>query len=300
MPSATILVSGSSGLIGSALVQALQRAGHQVLRMVRHESRSAYEVQWNPATGVLDPRYIGGVDVIVNLAGESIGQRWTSSRRRDIRESRIAGTQTIVAAIAKAGRPITLINASAVGYYGDCGDELLDETHAPGRGFLADVCREWEDAAIAAEARGSRVVRMRSGIVLSMKGGALPPMLQPFRMGVGGRIANGKQWLSWIDLDDMVGAIRFLIDQPTISGPVNVLSPNPVTNTEFTRIASRVLHRPAMFPVPASALRLLLGEMAEETILASQRGLPSVLLAAGFKFQNSLFEETLRKVTQPA
>ena len=298
MPPATILVSGASGLIGSALVPALERSGHRVLRLVRREPTAPNEVRWEPAGHLLDERHLADVDVIVNLAGETIGRRWTPSRRRRIHDSRVAGTDTIVAAMARAKRRITLVNGSAVGYYGDCGDETLEETHGPGRGFLADLCRQWEDSAKEATRQGGRVVMLRSGIVLSMKGGALPQMLQPFRLGVGGRIASGRQWLSWIDLDDTVRGISWLIDHSEIAGPVNLLSPNPVTNAEFTNIASRVLNRPAMFPVPASALKLLFGQMAEETILASQRAVPSVLLRSGFQFSNPTLEGTLKRIRE--
>jgi uncharacterized protein len=278
----TVAVSGSSGLIGSALVDALTRGGATVYRLVRRTSADEREITWNPSARLLDERRLANVDAIVNLAGETIGRRWTTARRRAIRESRVRGTETIAAAIVRSGRPITLINGSAVGYYGDRGAEVLDESSSNGRGYLAEVCRDWEAA--ASIAGKSRVVLLRSGVVLAANGGALPEMLRPFKLGAGGRVASGKQWLSWIDLEDMVRAIVWLIDHPTISGPVNVVAPNPITNTEFTRVAADVLRKPALVPVPAFALKLMFGEMASETILASQRAVPSVLLNSGFEF----------------
>jgi uncharacterized protein (TIGR01777 family) len=255
-----------------------------VRAMVRHATQSPREIIWNPTARLLDERALAGVDVIVNLAGETIGRRWSGGRRRAIRDSRIRGTETITAAIARMGRPITLINGSAVGYYGSRGDELLDEKSTNGRGYLAEVCRDWEAAAKVASAARSRVVMMRTGVVLAEKGGALPEMLRPFKLGVGGKVGSGKQWLSWIDIDDMAAAILWLIDHPAITGPVNMVTPNPVTNDEFTRVASEVLKKPALVPAPAFALKLLFGEMATETLLASQRALPGVLVGSGFQF----------------
>lgn len=280
----TVAITGSSGLIGGALARSLEADGCSVRRVVRHAPRRPGEVQWTPSARLLDERRLNDVDVIVNLAGETIGKRWTSSRRRAIRESRVRGTETVVGAVLRMRRPVTLINASAVGYYGSRGDEVLTEKSANGRGYLAEVCRDWESAARGASASGSRIVMLRSGVVLSRDGGALPQMLRPFTLGVGGRVGSGKQWLSWIDLEDMVRAIRFLIDRADIAGPVNVMSPNPVTNREFTSVASSVLGKPAMVPVPAIAMKLVFGEMASQTLLASQRAIPAVLAGAGFTF----------------
>lgn len=280
----TVAITGSSGLIGGALARSLEADGCNVRRVVRHAPRRPGEVQWTPSARLLDERRLNDVDVIVNLAGETIGKRWTSSRRRAIRESRVRGTETVVGAVLRMRRPVTLINASAVGYYGSRGDEVLTEKSANGRGYLAEVCRDWESAARGASASGSRIVMLRSGVVLSRDGGALPQMLRPFTLGVGGRVGSGKQWLSWIDLEDMVRAIRFLIDRADIAGPVNVMSPNPVTNREFTSVASSVLGKPAMVPVPAIAMKLVFGEMASQTLLASQRAIPAVLAGAGFTF----------------
>lgn len=288
-----VAISGSSGLIGSALVKALQDAGHRVHRLVRQPPAIREDIQWTPSARLLDERRLLDVDVVVNLAGETIGKRWTSSRRRAIKESRVRATDTVVGAILRSRRPITLINASAVGYYGDRGDLVLDEKSSNGRGYLAEICRDWEASALAARTTGSRVVLMRNGVVLSNRGGALPEMLRPFRLGVGGKIGNGRQWLSWIDLEDVVRAIQFVIERPEISGPVNVVSPNPVTNREFTATVSDVMKKPALFPVPATALRLIFGEMASETILASQRAIPTVLNAAGFQFKRPTIRDSL-------
>jgi uncharacterized protein len=292
---ATIAITGSSGLIGSALIPALEQTGREVRRIVRHPASSAGEITWNPAARLLDERRLTDVDAVVNLAGETIGKRWTPARRRAIRESRVRGAETIAGAILRTGRPITLINASAVGYYGSRGDEVLDEKSANGRGYLAEVCRDWEAAARTGAGSGARVVTMRSGVVLSSRGGALPEMLRPFKLGVGGKVGSGRQWLSWIDLGDMVRAIIWLIDHATIRGPVNVLAPNPVTNAEFTRVASEVLRKPALVPVPAFALRMMFGEMASETLLASQRAIPSALTESGFEFLHPDLRECLER-----
>ena len=293
--SPVVAIAGSSGLIGSSLAPALEAAGHRVRRIVRHAPSSPDEIQWTPQARLLDERRLADVDVVVNLAGETIGRRWNPARRRAIRESRVRGTETIAGAILRSGRPITLVNASAVGYYGSRGDEVLVETSANGRGYLAEVCRDWEGAAHGASAGGSRVVMLRSGVVLSEKGGALPEMLRPFQLGVGGRIGDGRQWLAWIDLDDMVRAIRFVIEHPRIQGPVNVVAPHPVSNREFTTAAAEVLKKPAMIPVPAFALKLAFGEMASETILASQRAMPVVLATAGFQFERPTVRESLMR-----
>jgi uncharacterized protein len=288
-----VAISGSSGLIGSALVKALQEAGHRVHRLVRHPPAMKDDIQWTPAARLLDERRLLDVDVVVNLAGETIGKRWTTTRRRAIRESRVRATETIAGAILRSRRPIGLINASAVGYYGSRGDSVLDENSPNGRGYLAEICRDWETAALAARTAASRVVMMRSGVVLSNKGGALPEMLRPFKLGVGGRIGDGRQWLSWIDLDDMVRAVQFLIGRNDISGPVNVVSPNPVSNREFTKTVSEVIKKPALFPVPAVALKMIFGEMAKETILGSQRATPARLTASGFTFNRPTLRESL-------
>ena len=297
MLSRTIVVSGASGLVGSALVPALERAGHRVLRLVRREPGTANEIRWTPSAHLFDERQLATVDVVVNLAGETIGTRWTEARRRRIRSSRIDGTDALVTAIGKIGRrPMTLINASAVGYYGDRGDDLLDETQPSGRGFLAELCREWEASAKVATRHGARVVTMRTGLVLSPTGGALATMLIPFRLGVGGRLGDGRQWMSWITLDDLIRGIAWLIEHPDISGPVNMSSPNPVINAAFTTALGKAIHRPTVFPVPGFVLRATFGEMADETLLASQRATPKVLLGSGFAFESPTIEEAFERM----
>jgi uncharacterized protein (TIGR01777 family) len=293
----TILLSGSSGLIGTALAPALETMGHRVIRLVRHDTRRTSDIRWSPSAHLLDERALADVDVIVNLSGETIGRRWTATRRRRIRSSRIDATDAIVTAMSKAEpRPRTLICASAVGYYGDRGNDVLDEQQPNGRGFLADICRQWETSASFARRTSARVVMMRSGVVLSKKGGALKQMLPPFRMGVGGRLGSGRQWMSWITLGDMVRAIAWLIDHEEISGPVNMCAPNPVQNSEFTHALGTELHRPTIFPVPSFALWLLFGEMAGETLLASQRAVPSVLTSSGFQFESPAIDQALAQV----
>jgi len=275
----------------------LEREGNRVRRLVRRDARNASEVSWNPAEHELDPRALEDVDVVVNLSGENVGQRWTTARRRRIRASRVDATGTLVSAIASATRkPATLINASAVGYYGDCGDTVLDEQSPAGRGFLAEVCQQWEATASVAAEQGTRVVRMRTGLVLAKQGGALARMLPPFRAGIGGRLGHGKQWMSWIALPDLVGAILFLIEHAEVSGPVNMCAPNPVRNSEFTRALGLELHRPTIVPVPRFALQLIFGQMAEETLLASQRAHPSVLATAGFQFESPSIAQALAQV----
>lgn len=254
-------------------------------------------MRWNPSAHLFDERQLANVDVVVNLAGEPIGRRWTTASRRRIRDSRVAGTDAIVAAIGKAPkRPMTLINASAVGFYGNRAGDSLDEKEPAGRGFLAEICRQWESSAKVATRHGARVVLMRTGLVLSPNGGAVPRMLVPFRLGVGGRLGNGRQWMSWITLADLSRGIVWLIDHPEITGPVNMTAPNPVTNADFTRALGKAVHRPAIVPVPALALEMIFGEMAEETLLASQRAVPGVLLKSGFVFESPTVDEALAKV----
>jgi uncharacterized protein (TIGR01777 family) len=297
MPPRTIVVAGASGLIGSALIPALERSGNRVLRLVRRMPKDASEIRWNPSAHAFDEALPADASVIVNLAGESVGRRWTAARRRRIRDSRIDTTDALVTAIGKIDtRPMTLINASAIGFYGDRGSDVLDEQGAVGPGFLAGICRDWEAAASVATRYGARVVTMRSGLVLSSNGGALAKMLTPFRLGIGGRLGSGRQWMSWIALDDLVRGILWLIDHPEIAGPVNMTSPNPVTNAEFTRALGKSLARPAVVPVPRVALQILFGEMADETLLASQRALPRVLLTSGFSFEMPTIDVALVKL----
>ncbi len=293
-----ILVSGASGLVGSALCPRLESSGEQVYRLVRHAPARAHEIVWDPERGVADPAQLEGFDAVVHLAGESIGAgRWTEARKERIRSSRAVGTRGLAEALARVTRkPRAFVCASAVGWYGNRGDERLDETSPPGSGFLAEVCREWEAACEPLARAGVRVVNTRFGMILAPHGGALPKMLVPFRMGIGGRLGSGDQWMSWIALDDVLGGIRHVLARPDLSGPVAFTAPSPVTNAEFTRVLARVLRRPAIVPAPAIALRLVLGEMADELMLAGQRVLPAALQRAGYAFMHPELEGALRHV----
>jgi uncharacterized protein (TIGR01777 family) len=291
-----IAVSGSTGLIGSALVDALVADGHTVRRLVRTERRRRpNDILWDPARQRLDADALDGIDAIVHLAGEPIGQRWTASVRRRIRDSRIDGTRLIAKSVAALNRPPrVLVSGSAMGIYGDRGDEMLDETSALGRGFLAELAAEWEAEANRAAQAGVRVVTVRTGLVLSPRGGALARLLLPFRFSLGGRVGSGRQWVSWIGLTDTVRAIRYAVETPSVVGPVNLSAPNPVTNAELASTLGRILRRPAVFPVPATAMRLVFGEMSAGTLLASQRMLPRRLLDSGFRFSYPTLEASLR------
>ncbi len=292
-----ILVTGTTGLVGSALIPALTSDGHQVIRLVRKVSATpTNEIFWNPSLGTLNPATLEGFDAVVHLAGQSIaGARWTPEYKKRILSSRIQGTKLLVEALLSVSKPPSvLVSASAVGYYGNRGDEILREESTHGAGFLADLCLRWEAAAKPAAGRGIRVVMPRIGLVLSGNGGALGKMLLPFRLGVGGKIGSGSQYMSWISLDDLVGAIRHVILNQDIRGPVNAVSPQPVTNLEFTRALGRVLSRPTLVPLPAFAARMALGEMADELLLASARIEPSRLLATGFQFRFPDLQGALR------
>ena len=254
---------------------------------------------WDPAHGQLEPRALDGIDVVVHLAGEPIAQRWTAARKQRIRESRIGGTALLARALAGLPRPpAAMLSASAIGYYGDRGEEELSEASTPGSGFLARVSAEWEDAAEPARAAGMRLTLLRTGIVLSPRGGALAKMLPPFRLGAGGRIGNGQQWMSWIALHDWVRAVDFLLAND-VAGPVNLVSPNPVRNAAFTKTLGRVLERPTLVPVPAAAIHLLFGDMGRDTLLTSQRVHPQVLMDAGFPFEYPTLEPGLRAELEP-
>ncbi len=281
-----ILVTGVSGPIGIALLSSFKTQGSQVVRLVRGRSQNAGQVSWNPLAPAA-PAMVSGFDAVVHLAGESVVGRWTEEKKKAIRESRVQGTRNLAAALAQsAAKPRVLVCASAVGFYGSRGEEVLCEESATGQGFLPEVCREWEDASrIAAEA-GIRTVNIRIGLVLSPKGGALGNMLKPFKLGLGGRIGSGQQWWSWIHVDDIVGGIQHAIRAESLSGPVNFVAPNPVRNAEFTKVLALVLGRPAFFPVPEFALRLAFGKMAaEELLLASQRVEPGKLRTSGYEFR---------------
>jgi uncharacterized protein len=296
-----VVVTGASGLIGSALVRRLTDDGHRVTRLVRRAAGPG-EIFWNPAAGVLDPAPLEGIDAVVHLSGENVGARWTAARKARIRASRVASTRLLSETLAVLQHPPrVLVSASAVGIYGDRGDEILTEQSSlgnPDRDFLASVAREWEAAADPARDKGIRVVHPRFGVVLSPAGGALQKMLPPFRLGLGGRFGSGKQWMSWISLDDAVEAVyRALVaDGPGLEGAVNVTAPEPRTNRDFTDTLARVLSRPAPLAVPEAALRLALGEMAGGTILASSRALPAKLLQVGYAFRHVGLEGALRHV----
>ena len=291
-----IIVSGASGLVGSALVPHLERAGHDVMRLVRTGSQvGGGEIAWDPANHRLDPSAISGADAVVNLNGRSIADgRWNSEVKAVLRTSRVDSTQTIVEAIAAAEvPPRVLVNASAVGFYGDRGDEVLDETSSGGKDFLAELCREWETAAVAAASDRTRVATVRLGMVVA-DGGALDRMLLPFKLGFGGPIGSGRQFWPWIGLDDVVGSIEFLINKDQISGPVNLVAPHETRCKEFTRTLGSVLRRPAFMPAPAFAVRAALGEMADALLLASQRVRPKALEDAGYAFQTPELEDAIR------
>jgi uncharacterized protein (TIGR01777 family) len=282
-----VAVTGASGLIGRALVEQLRARGDEPVLLVRRPPRGAEERQWDPMADRLDPAVLDEVDAIVHLAGAGIGdQRWTASRRREIRDSRVRGTALLAASIAAAERPpATFVSGSAIGIYGDCGDLELDETSPPGTGFLAGVCVDWERATEPAAAAGARVVLARTGVVLGAGGGALARQLPLFRAGLGGPLGSGRQWVSWIALADEVGALCHMLDSD-LTGPVNVTAPSPVTNAELTRVLASLVHRPALLRAPRMALDLTLGrELVQEVLLASQRVLPRRLLESGFTFR---------------
>jgi hypothetical protein len=294
-----VAVTGSSGLIGSALIRSLSATGHGVVRLVRSPAPADKGVlYWDPASFRLDPAALEGLDAMVHLAGESIASgRWSATRKARIRDSRVVGTKFLSEALSRLARPPrVLATASAIGYYGNRGEQVLREDSAPGIDFLAEVCRAWEAAVGPAVARGIRVVHLRFGVVLSPEGGALAKMLLPFRLGLGGRLGSGQQYMSWVALDDAVGAIEHALATDTLRGPVNVVAPRPVTNLEFTRTLGRVLSRPTLLPVPAPAARLALGEMADALLLASSRVEPARLLASGYRFRHPDLEEALRQM----
>jgi uncharacterized protein (TIGR01777 family) len=297
----TVLISGSTGFIGSRLARSLRDDGHRVIPLARPQSNphpSSDSVRWDPEAGQIDREALRRVraDAVVNLAGASIAQRWTARRKRQIRDSRVHGTTMLAESLAQLPeKPAVLVSGSAIGFYGaHRGDELLDENSAAGNDFLARTAQEWEDATAPAAAAGIRVATPRTGVVLGRHGGALARMLPPFRLGIGGRLGSGQQWMSWIALDDAVHAIRFLIDNASVRGAANLVSPNPVRNDDFSATLARVLRRPAVFPVPASVLELIFGTMASNTILASQRAVPKRLAGAGFEFRHPRLEDALR------
>jgi uncharacterized protein (TIGR01777 family) len=294
-----VLITGSTGLVGTRLVDLLKSKGHEIVRLVRSTPNDlAAEVYWNPEQGTLNATELEGLDAVVHLAGESIAEgRWTDEKKKRIRESRIKGTTLLSETLAKLKqKPEVLVSASAVGFYGSRGDENLDEQSASGSDFLAEVCREWELATQPAARAGVRVVNLRFGVILSDAGGALPKMLFPFRMGVGGKLGSGQQYISWIAIDDAVGAIEHALTNNTLRGPVNVVAPGAVTNHDFTKMLGRVLSRPTIFPVPTFAARLVFGEMADATLLSSQRVEPARLKESGYTFKYPELEGALKHV----
>lgn len=288
-----ILISGASGLIGTALTPELRAAGHEPVALVRRPAGPG-EVQWDP-NRPLDPAKLADSDAVVHLAGKNVAGLWTKKFKQEVLESRVVGTRTLATATAESfrrtGKPRVFVSASGMSYYGDRGDELLTEESSAGAGFLAEVARQWEAAAAPARDAGLRVVAMRTGIVLARDGGALKSLLLPFRLGLGGRVGSGKQWWSWIALDDVVGAMRFAVEKDSLQGPVNTVGPAPIRNADFVRALGRQLHRPTMFPLPEFVVRTVMGEMGQEMLLASARVLPAKLNAAGYTFRHAELQD---------
>jgi uncharacterized protein (TIGR01777 family) len=296
-----IAITGASGLIGRRLLKVLGNAGHELLVLSRHGGTNLPAgvrlAVWDPERGAAPGEALSDVDAVVHLAGENVAQRWTDAAKRRIRESRVGGTRRLVEALAALPRrPAALVCASAIGYYGARGDEVLTEDAPAGSGFLADVCAAWEREAQTAEALGMRVARLRIGIVLDVRGGALQRMLPPFRLGVGGPLGDGRQWMSWIHLDDLAALFRFALERP-LAGAVNAVSPNPLTNADFARELARILGRPSIIPTPAFALKLAFGEMAE-VLLGSQRVTPQQAIEAGFTFEYADLRPALSRALQ--
>ena len=283
--SSRILVSGVSGPIGAALLPSLRTGGWSVVRLVRGTAAGAGQVAWDPAVAIA-PEAVSGFDAVIHLAGESIIGRWTAAKKAKIRDSRVAGTLNLASALARAEeKPKVFICGSAIGYYGNRGDEALTEESAAGRGFLAEVCREWEEATTPAMQGGIRTAHLRTGIVLSPKGGALGAMLVPFKLGLGGRTGDGRQWMSWIDVQDMAGAINHILKNDLLRGAVNMVAPKPVRNAEFAATLASVLSRPAIFPMPAFVAKALFGEMGEELLLGGQKVEAGKLFSSGYLFR---------------
>jgi len=293
-----VAVTGASGLIGTAVVRRLQAEGHQVLRLTRSRPSGPDQVQWDPMAGRLDPDALAKADAVVHLAARNIGDRlrWTAATKRDLLQTRVEGTGLVAGTMAGlAEGPRVLVCASGVGFYGDRGDEVLTEASSGGHGFLADVVRRWEEAADPARAAGLRVVHLRTGPVQTAAGAGLPKQALMFRLGVGGRLGSGRQWLSWISLDDIAGAYLHVLTRQDLDGPVNAVAPNPVTNAEFTATLARILRRPAVLHIPAFGPRLVLGEAADELLFVSQRARPARLQATGYRFQFPELEPALRQ-----
>lgn len=291
-----ILLSGASGFIGSKVSTFLQQKGHEVIKLVRTPTQAPNEAFWDPQKAYIDPTALENLDAVINLAGENISDgRWTAEKKERILTSRISTTLLLAYSIGKLEKkPKVMINASAVGIYGNKWDVVVDEDSYPGVGFLAEVCHEWENATLAAQQAGIRVVLLRMGVVLSSEGGALKKMLTPFKLGLGGKLGAGQQYMSWICIDDLLEVMQFILQNESISGPVNAVTPNPVKNEEFTKSLGKVLHRPTFFKVPETVLRLILGEMADEMLLSSTRAMPKRLTDASFKFKYPYLEDALK------
>ena len=291
-----VVLAGSSGLLGQALRGRLAERGDRVLRLVRGEPTHPDERRWDPRAGMLDPAVLAGADAVISLGGAGVARLWTGGARRLIRDTRVDVTATVARAVAEARpRPPVLLSASAIGYYGHRGDEAVDEHSPAGDGFLAEVCRVWEAATRPAEDAGTRVVHLRTGLVLAAGGGLLGPMLPQFRLGLGGRMGTGRQYWPWITLADWLGAVEFVLARPDLAGPVNLVGPDPCRNVEFTAALGRAVHRPSLLPVPAPLLRLVLGEFSSE-LLNSRRVLPTVLTTAGYTYRHPQLDGALRAV----
>jgi uncharacterized protein (TIGR01777 family) len=290
-----ILIAGASGLVGSALVSKLRAEGASVTPLVRSAAKDG-EIEWHPDRGTIDAPALEGFDAVVNLAGDGIANgRWTEEKKRRIVDSRVNGTRLLSETMAKLSRkPATFINASAIGFYGSRGNELVDEESGPGEGFLAGVCRQWESATALAEQAGIQVVELRLGVILTKDGGIMGSMLRPFKLGLGGKVGSGEQVISWVAMDDVVAAVAFILQNESLRGPINVVAPRPVTNEEFTKTLGKVLSRPTFMAMPAFAARLAFGEMADEMMLSSTRVAGTVLNDAGFKFQFPELEGAVR------
>lgn len=293
-----ILISGASGLVGTALIPTLLAKGHQIYKLVRRAPRGIDEIEWDAETGIGDEEQLENFDAVIHLAGDNVAsENWSEEKKRRIRDSRVKGTRVLVDALKRrVNPPKHFISASAVGFYGNRGAELLNEESAAGAGFLAEICKEWESEALKAENFGARVVLLRTGVVLSKDGGALHKMLTPFKFAVGGVVGSGKQYMSWIALDDEIKIIHFALDNPEIKGAINLTAPNPVTNEEFTHALGKVLNRPTILPIPEFGIKLLFGEMGETLLLEGARVYPQKLLDAEYKFQYTDLETALRQI----
>lgn len=293
-----VLITGSTGLIGSSLIPFLSTGGHSIACLKRDKSKiGENDLYWDPGKGEIDASKLEGFDAVVHLSGENVAGRWTDEKKAQIEESRVKSTRLLSNTLSKLKKkPAVLVCASAIGFYGDRGDEILTEDSRAGKGFLADVSKKWEAATGAARKAGIRVVNLRLGVVLSPRGGALEKMLLPFRVGLGARVGSGHQWMSWVSIHDVIGAIYHAINDESIEGPVNAVSPKAVTNLEFTTTLGNVLNRPTFFAIPSLLLRALFGEMADETLLSSTRAMPSKLLSTGYEFQFADLEASLRNL----